>query len=129
MGLRADAEELIQVLESVGAGLADFQGSSDQMEYTEHVHRRLLPLVEELREHVGVRSDRSEILRSMAEIKEVMYEVSGAANKGEMRICAEGILDTFWKLSTIFQEQRYRDEDLYHLSLHDENSGCNPTVS
>ena len=112
MGLRADAEELIQVLESVGAGLADFQGSSDQMEYTEHVHRRLLPLVEELREHVGVRSDRSEILRTMAEIKEVMYEVSGAANKGEMRICAEGIFDTFWKLSTIFQEQRYRDEDL-----------------
>ncbi len=90
MGLRTDAEELIQVLESLDAGLAGFQGSSDQMEYTRHLHRNLLSLVEELREHIGAKSDRSEILRTMAEIKEVMYEVGGAANKGEMRICEEG---------------------------------------
>lgn len=112
MGLRTDAEELIQVLESVDAGLAGFQGSSDHMEYTRHLHRNLLSLVEELREHIGAKSDRSEIQRTMAEIKEVMYEVNGAANKGEMRICEEGVLGAFWKLSTIFQEARYGDEDL-----------------
>jgi len=39
-----------------------------------------------------------------------MYEVNGAAKKGEMDIFPEGLLNRFWQLSTIFQEQRYRDE-------------------
>jgi len=51
-------------------------------------------------------------MRTMAAIKEVMHEVNGAATKGEMDICAEGVLSRFWDLSTIFQEQRYRDERL-----------------
>jgi len=41
-----------------------------------------------------------------------MYEVNGAAKKGEMDIFPEGLLNRFWQLSTIFQEQRYRDERL-----------------
>jgi len=112
MGLRRDAERLLETLESVVAGLTAFQGSPVQMEYTDHLGRRLVPLVEELRSLIEERVDRSEIMRTMAAIKEVMHEVNGAATKGEMDICAEGVLSRFWDLSTIFQEQRYRDERL-----------------
>ncbi len=111
MGLRTEAGKLIATLESVATGLAEFRGSSVQMEYTRHLHRRLLPLIGELRDHIAAKSERSEALRTMAEIKEVMCEVSGAATKGEMTVGEAGILDTFWHLSTIFQEQRYRNED------------------
>lgn len=110
MGLRADVKTLIEALKSVASGLADFEGSFDHMAYAKHLGHRLVPLIEDLRDQVAAGSDRSEILRTMAEIKEVMSEVSAAATKGEMAICKEGILDTFWRLSTIFQEQRYRDE-------------------
>lgn len=112
MGLRTDTEKLVQSLESVSAGLADFHGSAAQTEYTRHLHQRLLPLVEELKSLVRERADRPALLRIIAEIKEVMYEVNGAATKGEMAICGEEILTTFWNLCTIFQEQRYRDEAL-----------------
>lgn len=95
MKLRAAAEKLIQTLESVLAGLADFRGSHVQTEYTKHLHQRLLPLVHELKSLVGDRADRSEILTVMAAIKEVMYQVNGAATKGEMAICGEEILNTF----------------------------------
>jgi hypothetical protein len=110
MGLRRDAERLLETLASVTTGLAAFQGSVVQMEYTEHLRRRLGPLVEELRSLIEERADRSDILRAMAAIKEVMHEVNGAATRGEMNFCEAGVLGTFWKLSTIFQEQRYRDE-------------------
>lgn len=112
MRLRADVETLIEALESVASGLTGFQGSADHMTYAKHLRRRLLPLIEDLRDQVAAGSGRSGILRTMAEIKEVMSEVSAAATKGEMAICQEGILDTFWRLSTIFQEQRHRDEHL-----------------
>lgn len=112
MGLRADVETLIEALESVASGLTDFQGFADHMAYAKHLNHRLLPLIEDLRDQVAAGSDRSRILRTMAEIKDVMSEVNGAATKGEMAICKEGILDTFWRLSTIFQEERYRDERL-----------------
>lgn len=112
MGVRRDAERLLETLESVAAGLAAFQGFPAQMEYTDHLRRRLVPLVEGLRSLIERRVDRLEIMRTMAAIKEVMHEVNGAATKGEMKICEEGALETFWDLSTIFQEQRYRDERL-----------------
>jgi len=110
MGLRGDAEKLLETLESVAAGLAAFQGSPVQMEYTGHLRRRLVPLVEELRSLIEGRVDRSEIIRTMAAIKEVMHEVNGASTKGEMKICEAGVLEAFWDLSAIFQERRYRDE-------------------
>jgi len=112
MGLRTDAEKLIQALEAVAAGLVSFRGSSVQMEYTEHLRRRLVPLVEELKALINDRADRLEILRTMAELKEVMHEVTGAATKGEMNICHEGVLKRFWDLSTSFQELRYRNKQL-----------------
>lgn len=112
MGLRADVEILIGALESVASGLSDFQGSADHTAYAKHLNHQLLPLIEDLRDQVAVRSERSEILRTMAGIKEVMSEVSAAATKGEMSTCKEGVLDTFWCLATIFQKQRYRDEQL-----------------
>jgi hypothetical protein len=72
----------------------------------------LVPLVENLRSLIDGRADRSEILQAMAEITAVMYEVNGAATKGEMDIFPEGLLNRFWQLSTLFQEHRYRDERL-----------------
>jgi len=112
MRLRRDAERLLETLESVAAGLAAFQGSPVQTEYTDQLCRRLVPLVEELRSMIEERVDRSEIMRSMAAIKEVMHEVNGASTKGEMKICEAGVLEAFWDLSAIFQEHRYRDERL-----------------
>jgi hypothetical protein len=112
MGLRQDAEGLIETLRFVAAGLAAFQGSSGQAEYVRHLHRRLVPLIDDLRDQIAQRADRSDILRAMGEIKEVMNEVNGAATKGEMNIFEPGVLNRFWHLSTIFQEARYRDEAL-----------------
>jgi len=112
MGLWEDAQRLLETLQSVAASLGAFRGSPVQREYTEHLQRRLVPLVEDLRSLIDKRTDHSEILRAMAEIKGVMYEVNGAAKKGEMDIFPEGLLNRFWQLSTIFQEQRYRDERL-----------------
>ncbi len=110
MGLREDTQRLLETLQAVAARLGAFRGSPVQKEYTDHLQRRLVPLVEDLRLMIEERTDRPEILRAMAEIKEVMSEVNGAATKGEMAIFPEGLLNRFWQLSTIFQEQRYRDE-------------------
>lgn len=82
------------------------------MMYTKRLHHGLKPLIDDLRNCIAAKSDRAEILDIMAAIKALMSEVSGAATKGEMRICAGEILDTFWTLSAIFQEQRYCDEPL-----------------
>ena len=112
MGLWEDAQRLLETLQSVGARLGAFRGSPVQREYTEHLQRRLVPLVEDLRLLINKRTDHSEILGAMAEIKAVMYEVNGAATKGEMDIFPEGLLNRFWQLSTIFQGERYRDERL-----------------
>lgn len=110
MGLWEDAQRLIETLQSVAARLGAFRGSPVQKEYTDHLQRRLVPLVERLRSMIDERTDRSEILGAMAEIKAVMYEVNGAATKGEMDIFPEGLLNRFWQLSTIFQEQQYHGE-------------------
>jgi hypothetical protein len=112
MGLREDAQRLLEALQSVAAGLGAFRGSPVQKEYAEQLQRRLVPLVEDLRLLIDERADYSEVLRAMAEIKSVMYEVNGAATKGEMNIVPDGLLNRFWQLLTIFQEQRYRDERL-----------------
>jgi len=78
MGLREDAEKLLETLTSIAAGLGEYQGSPVQMKYTHHLRHRLGPLIEELRALIDGRFDRSEILRAMVEIKAMMYEVSGA---------------------------------------------------
>jgi hypothetical protein len=82
-----------------------------QIEYARHLQRRLVPLVEDLRSLIDQQADRSALLRTMAEIKEVMYDVNGAATKGEMDIFPEGLLKRFWQLSTMFQDQRYHNEN------------------
>jgi hypothetical protein len=110
MGLREDTQRLLETLQSVAARLGAFRGSPAKREYTDHLQRRLVPLVEDLRSLIDGRADRAEILRAMAEITAVMHEVNGAATKGEMNLFPEGLLNQFWQLSTIFQEQRYRDE-------------------
>jgi hypothetical protein len=112
MGLPEDVQRLLETLQSVAARLGAFRGSPVQKEYAEHLQRRLVPLVGDLRSLIDERADYSEVLRAMAEIKSVMCEVNGAATKGEMNIFPDGLLNRFWQLSTIFQEQRYRDERL-----------------
>lgn len=78
MGLREDAETLLETLTSIAAGLGAFHGSPVQAKYVRHLHRRLLPLIAELTDMIGRQADRSELLRTMAEVEAVMHEVSGA---------------------------------------------------
>jgi len=78
MGVREHAETLLDTLRSVAAGLGAYQGSPVQAKYVRHLHRRLLPLIAELTDMIGRQADRSTLLRTTAEVKAVIHEVSGA---------------------------------------------------
>jgi len=109
--LATQAQELVRVLRAVIAALDRFDRLG-QRDYTTGLAERLRPLLAEFQSAVIEERSRPAAERVLADIKEVMHEVNGAATKGEMDIFSDATLDRFWDLSTLFQESRLSGQSL-----------------
>lgn len=110
MTLKAKARELCVALESITDGLEGYD-KDDRCRYTKQLAEILRPSVHGLKKAIEEKN-REEAKDALADISEIMYEVNGAATKGEIDFISSKILNTYWDLKTIFQELRYRDEQL-----------------
>ena len=110
MSLRTDAQELAAILWCVVDALQRFQDVS-RRRYTMELAGRLDPLVRQFDEAIRHRS-RAAATDALDDIKPVIYEVTGAATKGELKIFSDHTLDRYYGLATIFQESRYAAETL-----------------
>ena len=72
---------------------------------------RLEPLVRRFDEAIHGRS-RAAAADALDDIKPVIYEISGATTKGELKIFSDDTLDRYYELATIFQESRYAGDAL-----------------
>lgn len=110
MTLKAKARELCIALEAIVSGLERYD-KDYRSRYTKELAAGLAPSVSRLKRALEER-DREEAKDALADISEVMYEVNGAATKGEIDFIPPKALNTYWELRTIFQEMRYRDQKL-----------------
>lgn len=110
MTLKSKARELCIALESITAGLERYD-KDDRSRYTKQLAEILRPSVHKLEKAIEEKN-REEAKDALADISEIMHEVNGAATKGEIDFTSSEILNTYWDLNTIFQELRYRDEQL-----------------
>lgn len=110
MTLKTKSRELRTALEAIISGLERYD-KDDRSRYTKELAASLTPSVSRLKKAIEEKN-REEAKDALADISEVMYEVNGAATKGEIDFISSKILNTYWDLKTIFQELRYRDEDL-----------------
>ena len=109
--LATQAQELVRVLQAVVAALDRFDRLG-QRDYTTGLAKRLRPLLAEFQSAVIEERSRPAAEGALADIKEVMHEVNGAATKGEMDIFSDATLARFWDLSTLFQESRFSGQSL-----------------
>jgi hypothetical protein len=72
---------------------------------------RLEPLVRQFDEAIQHHS-RAAATDALDDIKPVIYELTGAAIIGELKIFSDDTLDRYYGLATIFQESRYAAETL-----------------
>ena len=110
MSLCTDAQELAAVLWRAVDALQRLQDIS-RRRYTMELAGRLEPLVRQLDEAIHHRS-RAAAVDALDDIKPVIYEISGATTKGELKIFSDDTLDRYYRLATIFQESRYAAETL-----------------
>lgn len=111
MSLASEANELSEVLQEVTLGLESYNADS-RKEYTTKMAERLKPLVRSFHDFITIEKSVPKAKRQLDEIHEVMHNVNGAATKGEINFVSGKTLDRYWKLSTIFQESRHRNEVL-----------------
>ena len=109
--LATQAQELVRVLQAVVAALERFDRLG-QRDYTAGLARRLRPLVAVFQSAVIVERSRPAAERALADLKELMHEVNGAATKGEIDIFPDDTLNRYWALSTLFQESRFSGQSL-----------------
>ena len=109
--LATQAQELVRVLQAVVTALDQFDRPV-RRDYTRAMADRLRPLVVEFQS--AVVSERSRLLaeRALADIKELMHDVNGAATIGDMDIFPSDTLNRYWNLSTLFQESRFSGQSL-----------------
>ena len=111
ISLATQAQELVRVLQAVVAALDRFDRPG-QCDYTTGLAERMRPLLAEFQSAVINERNRPAAERALADIKEVMHAVNGAATKGEMDIFSDATLDRFWDLSMLFQERRFLGQSL-----------------
>ncbi|GAB1263818.1 hypothetical protein [Aurantivibrio infirmus] len=111
MTLASEAKELAETLQAIVNGLESYDLDS-RREYTSKMAQRLKPLVNSFRDIVVVEKSKNDAKLQLDEIRELMYNVNGAATKGEIDFVSGSVLNRYWKLSTIFQESRYVHESL-----------------
>jgi hypothetical protein len=111
VSLRSDAVELARLLREVVRGLNDYD-ADNRSSYTRSLAQRLRPLVEAFDFAVSIDRSRESADRALTSIKIEMAEVNGAATMGDIAFVADGVLDPYWELCSIFQEQRYRGQAL-----------------
>ncbi len=83
------------------------------IEYTSQLANILNPQVEALFIAIHEERSRSHAADILTDIAPTMYEVNGAATKGDMDIfLGTDLLNRYWDLETIFRESRYSNESL-----------------
>ena len=110
MTLKAEARKLCSALESVVSGLETYE-KDERRRYTKELAEILRPSVSSLRKAIE-ENNREEAKKALNEVAELMHEVNGAATKGEIDFVPSKVLNSYWELKTIFQELRFRDEQL-----------------
>jgi len=110
MSLRTDAQELAAVLWRAVNALQRFHDVS-RHRYTMELAGRLEPLVRRFDEAIRHRSGAA-AADALDDNKPVIYEVTGATARGELKIFPDDTLDRYYRLATIFQESRYAAETL-----------------
>lgn len=109
--LATQAKELVCVLQAVVAALDRFDRPG-QRDYTTGLAERMRPPLAAFQSAVIKERNRPAAERALADIKEVMHAVNGAATKGEMDIFSDATLDRFWDLSMLFEDRRFSGESL-----------------
>ena len=111
MTLRRDAIELSKVLSQIVADLGNFN-ADNRSSYTNELARSLAPIVAVYDQAVFEYKSRTAASDALRDMVEYMHEVNGAATKGEINFTSANVLNKYWRLRTIFQESRYRDQVL-----------------
>ncbi len=111
MTLKADAQRLCSALETIVKGLETYD-KDDRRDYTKALAASLRMRVRNFREAIDESRSREQAKEVLEEMTELMYEVNGAATKGEIDFVSGKVLATYWQLRTIFREARFRDEPL-----------------
>jgi hypothetical protein len=107
MSLRKDAVELSKILNQIVASASD-SGSA----YVAELARGIAENVAQYDRAVFDKCSRVEAGDALAELAEVVNALSAESVKGELDIFKGDLLDRYWRLHTIFQESRYRDQTL-----------------
>jgi len=110
MTLKAKARELCTALELIISGLEGYE-KDDRSRYTKDLAAILRPSYLRLKKAIEDKK-REEAKEALDEIAELMHEVNGAATKGDINFVQGKVLNTYWELKAIFQESRFRDEQL-----------------
>ena len=113
MYLRTEALELLATLRKVIGALRCFEHPNGAS-YGEDMATRLEPVVDEF-EHAIIESrSKAAAISALDEIGPLMENVNGAATKGDLMIFPgdDEVLNTYWRLKTIFRESRYAAESL-----------------
>ena len=107
MSLRKDAVELSKILNEIVASACDSPSA-----YVAELARGIAKNVVHCDRAVFNECSRVEARDALAELAEVVSALSAASIKGELNIFQGDLLDRYWRLHTIFQESRYRDQTL-----------------
>ena len=114
MSLRTDANELLSTLKEVVASLQRYEHPS-RAPYGDDMAARLAPAVSDLERAVVENRSRDAAVAAMDEIEPLMHNINGASTKGGLNIFPgydNQVLDSYWRLETIFRESRYAAENL-----------------
>lgn len=112
--LQTDAHELLATLKEVVGALGRFEhpnGSS----YGVDMAARLEPVVAEFEHAIANERSKEAAVAALDEIGLMMRNINGAATKGDLLIFPgydNKVLDSYWRLNTIFRESRYEAESL-----------------
>jgi len=107
MSLQKDAIQLSSVLNEI---LNSANGSRSA--YISKLAERIAPLIVRFDRAVFDMHSREEASDALSEMAEGMSALSAAATKGELHAFPGRSLDSYWRLYTIFQESKYRDQEL-----------------
>lgn len=114
MSLRSDALELLETLKQVVEALRRFEHPNGAT-YGADMAARLGSMVAELEQAIVEHRSREAAVVALDEIGPLMENVNGAATKGDLMIfpcCDDQVLNSYWRLRTVFRESRYAAESL-----------------
>jgi len=114
MSLQTDAFELLATLNGVVVALERFEHPNGES-YGADMAAQLGLLVAEFEHAVVEERSKDAAVATLDEIGPLMQNVNGAATKGDLMIFPgydNQVLDTYWRLNTIFRESRYAAESL-----------------